>query len=461
MRFSYDSTKLQPSNLQTNEITTDETEYFKFEDEFKDSLELFTIPYDGTGEGIRAVTSFNPPVTATEHIIDKEGIGKVINTDGGVLLGKMSFQMTTDERFKTDWFSLVENPDSSPEKGIKININGKQFFEKQSTFRFTDGEVSPDLTNLIASRGEKNEENPENATYKEYTLTPTFDKETTNYQTEILEYVDDIDITAIPTDEYATMKIKVPKRDENNNLIYEADGVTPQYEEKDLQNGVPLNVKLNTLGAEPDTVIKVIVTAADEVTTKEYELVVKRPYATIKGSVYTEPTVYTTGKHIAEVLLYKTEDTKKTIDWEEAINHDKQEKADELHKELIAISEVAKQKTQDDGTFEIFVIPGEYDLLINKEGYVDHVVIQITVAENEVKELEQANLISGDVNKDGVVEILDKVLITKQNGTNSSLPDFMEECDLNDDGSVEILDKTIVTKSNGKRRTIINKGGNT
>lgn len=80
MRFSYDSTKLKPSNITTNEITEDETEYFKLEEEFKNTLEFFTIPYDEAGQGIRGVLSFDPPVTNSEHIIDKEGIGKVITT---------------------------------------------------------------------------------------------------------------------------------------------------------------------------------------------------------------------------------------------------------------------------------------------------------------------------------------------------------------------------------------------
>ena len=136
--------------------------------------------------------------------------------------------------------------------------------------------------------------------------------------------------------------------------------------------------------------------------------------------------------------------------------------ADSLHEELLTIPEVVKQKTQEDGNFEIKVIPGEYDLLINKQGYIDYIHIQITLQESQIKQLGQIELIAGDVNKDGVVEILDKVLITKQNGTNSSSPDFSVECDLNDDGKVEILDKTIVTKNNGQRRKIINeKGGNT
>ena len=123
VRFSYDSSKIQPSNLTSNEVTNDETEYFKFVGEFENVLELFTIPYDGTGNGINAVVSFIPPVEGSEHIeqVGTSG-GKVINTENGVLLGKMSFQMEADQ-FDESWFSLQTSTESSPKTGISINID--------------------------------------------------------------------------------------------------------------------------------------------------------------------------------------------------------------------------------------------------------------------------------------------------------------------------------------------------
>lgn len=51
-----------------------------------------------SNEGIiEASLVFDPPVDETEHIKNVEDIGKVIKTDGGVKLGKMSFQMTANE----------------------------------------------------------------------------------------------------------------------------------------------------------------------------------------------------------------------------------------------------------------------------------------------------------------------------------------------------------------------------
>lgn len=97
VRFSYDSTKLQPSSLVTNEVTNDIKQYFNFEPEFSNSLNIFTISYDAEGNGIRAVVSFKPPVAESEHIIEKDGIGKVVNTTGGVLLRQNEF--SNDSRY--------------------------------------------------------------------------------------------------------------------------------------------------------------------------------------------------------------------------------------------------------------------------------------------------------------------------------------------------------------------------
>lgn len=475
MRFSYDSTKIKPSNLSTNEITDDETEYFAFEKEFQNSLELFSIGYDVEGDGIRAICSFDPPVEESEHIVEKEGIGKVVNTDGGVLLGKMSFQMTADV-FDSNWFNLVEVEDTSPQTGIKINIDGTQYYEAQSTFKFTDATVSKDasLSNLIVSTGKVDEAQPEQSTYKEYTYTPTFNKETLNYELELLEYIDNMDIKAIATDKKATMKVKVPKRDEDNKLVYDEDGSTIIYEEKDIQSNVPFEIILNKLG-EPDTVITIEITAEDTKTTNNYELVIKRPYGKIKGKIFTEPTSFTTEKYTAEVLAYLESDVEGKVNWETAINNTNSGKSDDLNtvfrgdkeNSTIGIEEKNKMQTNDDGTFELYLIPGKYALLIDKGGYLDQYYINVNVTDkNEIdlSSYETSNvitLIPGDINKDGTIGILDKTIMTKQNGKTQTDSEFNPSADLNNDDVINITDKTILTKNNNLVRKIINlEGGN-
>ena len=363
-------------------------EYFEFEDEFKNNLDMFTIPDDNGDNIVRGIISFNPPVTVGGHIIDKEGIGKVVNTDGGVLLGKMSFQMTADA-YDTSWFHLVEDSEYSPNTGIKIMIDSERYYEKQSTFRFTDKTASKDadLTDLVLSSGVKEGENP---TYKEYELTPTFNKDTLDYEVTLLEYLDTMDIKATLSDTKSIIKIKVPKKDEDGNLV---------YEEKDSQSDEPFTFTLNELG-EPDTVVTVIVTAEDGKTTKEYELVIKRPYGTLKGNIKYDTIEENENPDIVKITDLNFYETGK-FNWDELKDifgeiYDNPATYDDLDlidKDLI-------RQSEEDGTFEIYVIPRTYDLQIDKRGFLDYIVTNISVSEGDIIDLDDITLIAGDVDRD-------------------------------------------------------------
>lgn len=372
VRFSYDGTHFAPSNINTNEYTDDETEFFKFESEFSDCLELFTVPYTGTSTGgMRAVVSFNPPISESEHIKNKENVGMIVDSSGSVLLGTLSFRTTLD-KFDISSFKLETSDITSPKTGIKIIIDGSTYYENQSTFRFTDKSASrnADLSNIKLSNGNKDDEN-----YKEYALNPSFDKNTLEYTTELLEYVDKVNLEVTKDDEKSSIVIKQPKHDENGNLVFEDDGSTIVYEETSLDD-LKNEIVLNKLG-EPDTVIELKVTAEDEVTTKTYKITIHRPYGTIKGSIHT---VNSNDVHIADVKVYNNSDQ---IDWENISSHD----------ELDNYKTVLNKKTNEDGTYEIKVIPGNYDVLIDKVAYLDYIVTTIQVNENDEIDLDNVELI--------------------------------------------------------------------
>lgn len=372
VRFSYDGTHFAPSNITTNDYTDDETEFFKFESEFSDCLELFTVPYTGTSTGgMRAVVSFNPPISESEHIKNKENVGMIVDSSGSVLLGTLSFRTTLD-KFDISSFKLETSDTTSPKTGIKIIIDGSTYYENQSTFRFTDKSASrnADLSNIKLSNGNEDDEN-----YKEYALNPSFDKNTLEYTTELLEYVDKVNLEVTKDDEKSSIVIKQPKHDENGNLVFEDDGSTIVYEEKSLDD-LKNEIVLNKLG-EPDTVIELKVTAEDEVTTKTYKITIHRPYGTIKGSIHT---VNSNDVHIADVKVYNNSDQ---IDWENISSHD----------ELDNYKTVLNKKTNEDGTYEIKVIPGNYDVLIDKVAYLDYIVTTIQVNENDEIDLDNVELI--------------------------------------------------------------------
>lgn len=383
VRFSYDSSNYLLSNLTTNVETDDENEYFAFENEFDGKLDIITIPYlSGDTTGIRMIISFDPPIEDSENIKNET----LISSGKSVLLGKMSFKMKTDT-LDISKFRLIEDQTTSPTTGIKINTNIQDCYEDPSTFVFTNKTASNNATlnNLILSTG------TDDSTYKEYDLTPTFNKQNKEYSLELNEYINEMNIEAEVSDEKSTMKIKVPTKDE--------DGQTIIYEEKELLNKTKMPVTLNKLG-EPDTLIEVIVTAEDGKTQETYKISIHRPYGTIKGSIKYDTIEENENPDIdktTDLNIYKTGkfnwDELKDIFGEIYENPKTYDDLDQIEKDQY-------EQSNADGSYEIYVIPGTYDLQIDKKGFLDCIIKNIEVTENEVIDLENKVLVAGDINRD-------------------------------------------------------------
>ncbi len=313
VRFSYDTTKVNLSSLQTNEEITNidsmSNQYFKFENEFENALDFTQISEQ---IGIVDITvTFNPPINTTEHIVDKgEGIGKVVDTGQKVKLGRISFKMV-NEKFDPNWFSLVKDSSSSPITGIKININGNDKFENESTFRFTDG-----LT------------------------------------------------------------------------------------------------------------------------------------GTVIGQIFTAPTA-SKGIYKATIKAYPQDKVKEIIDWNAVIEGE----LDDIHKRLLTL-DAKEVETEDDGTYEIELSPGIYDILVDKPGYLDQIYIEIEVNAGEIVDLGYVELLAGDITKDGKIEIEDVGLLMNVYGIDDTSADYEMKYDFNDDQRVEIEDIGLLMNNYLKIRNI-------
>lgn len=419
--FEYDETKFQTSNISTNVITDDETQFFAFESEFANKLDLFVTP-DSRGNVLDMTVSLNTPISQTSSHIVSDGAGGYKVTTDDVLIGKLSFQMPSAQVFSIDSFGLVTNT-YTPQTGIKIDISLTQNYQAQSTFRFTDETASrnANLSNLIVSSGEVDTVDPTNSTYKEYTMTPTFGVDEPNYTITLLEYIDTLDIKAIVEDNTATMKIKVPRRDDDDKLIKVGDVI--QYEEKTLTSGTPLEVNINKLG-EPDTVLTITVTAEDGVTTKEYTVTIHRPSALIKGSIQLGENlrqniddsygIYV--KYIANVTLYNAGE----FDWDGIIyGTSALDELDDMEHQTRVVTD------EDTGEYEMYVLPGTYDLIHEKLGYLADVTTNITITEGETIDLGNKILIEGDVDRSGIIDLDD--IITLVSVMDSSLDDGVYE----------------------------------
>lgn len=312
------------------------------------------------------------------------------------------------EQFSKTWFKLEPDTDSETlkESGVAIQgPNDEDLYINETYFRFTDKTASNDATlkELGLSRGEKSDD-PDLNTYKEYEITPEgetapgFDPIKLNYTREILEYIDDIDLNFMTNDKKASVKIKIPKRDETTGELVSKEDGTLEYEEKEImqdETGAKLNIKLNELGKE-DTKITISVTAESKKVTNDYVVTIKRPFATIKGSIYTAPTA-SLSKHIANIRIYKTEEVQAAIDLED------KSLLKTIHTTLLSL-ESKDFTTKEDGTYEIYVIPGKYHMLLDKDGYLDNILILPELKDKDEQDIGQKNLTPGDVNKDGLVD---------------------------------------------------------
>lgn len=363
---------------------------------------------------IEIFSSLLPPSQETEHIVptgtlDGEPIYS-INTKGDVLFGRFSFKLIAEE-FDINDFELEKGTERLI-NGIEIQVAESDMYIAPSTFRFTDKTASDDATlkTLILSKGEKNEE-PELDTYKEYELTPTFDPEKLIYERELLEYIDDLNFKLQTNDTKAKLKIKIPKRDLDTGELIFGEDETLQYEEKEIvqdENGAELNIKLNELGKE-STKITIIVTSESGKKINEYKIEIKRPFATIKGSIYTAPTALE-GKHVSDIRIYKSSDVENAIDLgDSSIIKD-------IHSTITTLESI-DFKTNNDGTYEIYVIPGKYHILLDKGGFLDHIFNLPALADKEVKEINQTTLMAGDVNKDGSIDQRDAGIVLGLFGT--------------------------------------------
>lgn len=438
LRFSYDDTKLKPSNLHDNSYVTDAstTPNFEFTNSFASSMS-YVPKWVENGEYMCLIGLDKYDESYDYVELDNE-IGEYeVNTNGGVLLGKMSFRLFNGKVDKNT-FSL-KTGSTFPQSGIAIAQTIESAYQDPSVFKFTVASSDANLASINYEFFNYEEEGvlPNTVTHKEsVNLTNTEDGSTENlsiYKLTLNDYLDNISLKLALSDENATVKI-------DGNAI----DITTSKE-----------LVLNSLGDE-DTVIDIVVTAQDEVTTHTYRLVVHRPYATIKGKIITTETETTTGKYTCGIYVYKQEDVEKVLDWDERIaNFSKSNGTDTINQDLHNIQEISKVITNDDGTYEIKVLPGTYNVLQDKSGYLDHIYIYLNVKENDEINLGEYELVPGDCNKDGVVQLKDKVSVTTRNGKKEIDADYGEEYDFNNDGIIQLKDKVTVSSRNGRKREII------
>jgi hypothetical protein len=117
---------------------------------------------------------------------------------------------------------------------------------------------------------------------------------------------------------------------------------------------------------------------------------------------------------------------------------------------------ISTMQTNTDGTYEIWLEQGEYDVVITKPGYLSYTVKNIQVGSIDEIQIDEKTLIAGDINGDGEIELSDLVemndnigiTITDENREDKSI------YDLNEDGVVNSKDQKILKANYGKEAEI-------
>ena len=221
LRFSYDSSKLEPSSLSDNSYVKDESS-FKFMGDFA-SYMGYTVLVAQNGE-YRCVMSLDEYDDTGTYIENDSSLGYIVNSnvEGGVLIGKMSFRLFSGEIDETTF--ALKTGETSPKTGIEIAQTQDSGYNDQSVFRFTvlsnDAKLKKIDYDFFNYKEESGTQILPELVYKNLDLSNP-DKDSTDniskYTIELLENLDNISFKLEKSDEKAKVKINDVEVDVSNS----------------------------------------------------------------------------------------------------------------------------------------------------------------------------------------------------------------------------------------------------
>ena len=128
--------------------------------------------------------------------------------------------------------------------------------------------------------------------------------------------------------------------------------------------------------------------------------------------------------------------------------------ADIIIYDKITKEEVTKASTKEDGTFEIEISLGTYDIAIKKDGYLQCTLTEAKLTDGieEKIDLGEFKIYAGDMNANGQVEIDDLVTINDQISLRqNNQTEVNTKYDLNGDGKIDTLDRNMLKENYGKK----------
>ena len=280
--------------------------------------------------------------------------------------------------------------------------NDYDYYEKETLFKFTQQLISanPRLSDLTTDLAD----------------IPDFERTKYEYTIQVPAHKTSITVFATPEDETSVSTINGEIVDKENGLAVPLEGFTDLINTQDIE---------------------VLVTAEDGKSTQTYTITVEKLGGFVKGTVITDNGY---GIHKSTVKFYRTD---LQIDWTTLNSTDLGEY--EVTNEIV---------TEEDGTFEIILPIGTYDMLIEKQGYLDYIVKEIEVLQQYKTPVKDKKIIAGDIIKDGIIDSYDKAILTAAYNFSEGTEQFNIGCDYWEDGVIDSYDKAIFTANNLKGKII-------
>ncbi len=201
----------------------------------------------------------------------------------------------------------------------------------------------------------------------------------------------------------------------------------------EVKTGATGTVWLDIEVTQDEITIPVVVTAADGITLRTYNIILTRKASYIKGNVITDNWE---DIHITDIYVYRTAD-KRAIDDPES------------PRELVYYT-----KSKEDGSY-VLELPNadNYDVIFKKLGYLDAELQSVTAQAYTSVNAQTIKLKAGDIDGNGEIELDDLVEFNEHNGENVISSNKLY--DLNEDGVIDIKDRTLIKENYHSKKQIV------
>ena len=149
-------------------------------------------------------------------------------------------------------------------------------------------------------------------------------------------------------------------------------------------------------------------------------------------------------KFIADIRIYK----QGQVNWDDIIPGN-------LSLDDVDNKQIEKEtKSDNDGNYEIYAIPGEYDFYIERKGFLADITTKMTINENDEIDLGTKILYEGDADRSGIIDLNDTIEIVNSMGANVGDSTYLEQYDFGQKDVVSLDDMVSVVTNLYKTITI-------